>query len=204
MFAGKPIIGIVGGIGSGKSFVARIFGEMGCAVLDADEYVRQLYEREDVKRTLRQWWGEGVFEPDGQVNRAAIARRIFDDEGERRKLEALLHPKVADMREAAMVAEANDAHTRAFVWDVPLLVEAGHAGQCDALVFVDSPPEERQRRVRETRGWTASELTRREKFQLPLDKKREMAKYMVRNTAGAGDIRSQVREVLLRILAGIS
>jgi len=103
-----------------------------------------------------------------------------------------------------MSETANDPNVRAYVWDTPLLLEAGLAPQCDAIVFVDAPPEARQKRVLAERGWDASEWARRENLQFPLDKKREMANDIVRNTAGADDVRSQVREVLSRILAGVS
>jgi dephospho-CoA kinase len=202
VFAGKPIIGIVGGIGSGKSFVARIFGDEGCLVINSDEQVAQAYEREDVKKALVGWWGPEVVGADGKVNRSAVARRVFADAAERKRLEGLIHPLVAEMRERVMYAGARDAAVRAFVWDTPLLVEVGLHRHCDAVVFVEASEAERKRRVVETRGWTEADWAAREKSQMALDKKREMANYIVRNTAGADDdVRSQVRETLSRILA---
>lgn len=202
MFAGKPIIGILGGIGSGKSFVARAFGEYGCLVINSDEQVREAYLREEVRAVLRQWWGAEAFNPDGSVNRSAIARRVFANEQERRRLEQLLHPLVGRMRDELMRAAADDPRVVAYVWDTPLLVEAGLAEQCDDLVFVETPPQQRLERVHQTRGWSESEWAQRENSQTPLDRKREMAKYMVRNTAGADEVRVQVRDVLSRILVG--
>jgi dephospho-CoA kinase len=108
---------------------------------------------------------------------------------------------VGRMRDAEMAAHASDPQTVAFVWDTPLLFEAGIHGQCDALVFVDAPQELRARRVRESRGWDAAELARRENLQWPLDRKREMSDHHITNTAEADDVRHQVRNVLSRILA---
>jgi dephospho-CoA kinase len=162
------------------------------------------YQRQDVRRKLASWWGNDVFNPDGSVSRPAVARRVFSKEQERRRLEQFLHPLVGRMRDEAMAAAAGNSAVRGYIWDAPLLVEAGLAGRCDAVIFVDAPLEERERRVKRQRGWDAAELRKREKSQLALDKKREIAKYIVCNTAGAGDIRSQVREVLSRILAGFS
>jgi dephospho-CoA kinase len=216
VFAGKPIIGIAGGIGSGKSRVARLFGELGCAVIDSDAQVRDVYAREDVRRTLKQWWGEGVFKPGGELDRAAVAARVFSDPGERARLEALVHPLVAEARDEAMRAAARDPQLVAFVWDTPLLFEVGLRAQCDAVVFVDAPLELRLRRVRRTRGWDAAELARRENLQWPLDRKRNLSDDVVTNTADAGEgsaspagacppgadpLRDQVRQVLSRILA---
>src|ERR1700704_6323820 len=104
MFAGKPIIGIVGGIGSGKTFVARVFGELGCLAIEADELVREAYEDPAVRRTLREWWGDGVFLADGSLDRAAVARKIFGDAAERARLEGVIHPWVDARRREIMAA----------------------------------------------------------------------------------------------------
>lgn len=202
MYAGKPIIGIAGGIGSGKSFVARLFGEEGCLVLDADAAVRAAYETPAVKESLREWWGADVFQADGSVDRRAVARRVFADPAERRRLEGLLHPYAAVDRDGKMALYANDPNVRAYVWDIPLLFETGLDARCDAVVFVDVPFEQRLQRVSATRGWTAEDLRRREISQYPLDKKRAMSDYVLRNTADAASAREQVRDVLPRILAG--
>src|SRR5258708_6622958 len=110
MFANKPVIGISGGIGSGKSLVARLFADNGCLVLNADDHVRDLY-RDDagVRDALRQWWGDGVFNRQGDVDRRAVARIIFADDAQRLRLEALLHPRVDERRKALMAAAADDA-----------------------------------------------------------------------------------------------
>ena len=217
MFQGKPIIGIAGGIGSGKSRVARLFGEMGCAVIDSDAQVREVYSREDVRRTLKQWWGDGVFKQGGELDRAAVAAKVFSDPAERQRLEALVHPLVAEARDRAMREAARDPQLVAFVWDTPLLFEVGMNAACDAVVFVDAPQDLRLLRVRRSRGWDAAELARRENLQWPLDRKRQLSDDVVTNTAdadegsspdegssgptGADPLRNQVRKVLSRILA---
>ena len=198
----KPIIGIAGGIGSGKSFVARLFGEMGCLVIDSDEQVRAAYLEPRVTDALRRWWGDEAFEPGtGEINRRFIGRKVFADEGERRRLEALIHPVVNEYRKAAMAAAADDPQVLAYVWDTPLLFETGLQRECDALVYVETPEEVRRERVARTRGWDAAELERRQKLQWPLDTKRQMSDYVVTNTADADYARGQVRDVLSRILA---
>jgi dephospho-CoA kinase len=201
VFSNKPIIGIVGGIGSGKSFIARLFGEIGGLVIDSDSQIRQAYEDSQIRKILKQWWGDGVFKADGQVDRRAIAGRIFSDESQRRNLEGLLHPWVADQRDRLMAETAENPEVKAFIWDTPLLFETGLNRQCDAVVFVDCPVEIRQKRVLDTRGWDANEIIRREKLQWPLDKKKKMSHYVAVNTADAAAGRSQVREILSRILA---
>jgi dephospho-CoA kinase len=145
-----------------------------------------------------------MFLADGEINRPAVAKKVFGDETERRRLERLIHPWVAEARRREMSAAAEDPQVVAYVWDTPLLFEAGLDGECDAVVFVDAPFEQRLGRVRQARGWDEAELLRREKSQWPLDKKRRISDYVVTNTADADDARGQVREVLSRILARTS
>jgi len=201
VFAGKPIICIAGGIGSGKTAVAKMFGELGCLVIDADELVTQAYADPAVVGQLRQWWGDAFFHSDGTINRPAIAKRVFTDPGRRRQLESLLHPWVLRRRDELMADSANSPQIVAFVWDTPLLFEAGLQGRCDAVVFVEAPFELRLARVGQSRGWDRTQLETRENLQWPLDKKRKISDYIVDNTADAGYARGQVREVLFRILA---
>ena len=200
MFSGKPIIGIAGGIGSGKSTIASLFGDMGCLVINSDQMARDAYKDPTVRSTLKQWWGKLVFDPSGEVDRSTVARKIFNSPSEKQRLERLIHPIVNDRREKLMKAAAEDPNIVAFVWDTPLLFETELNKLCDAVVFVDVPQELRLSRVA-SRGWNADELARRENSQLPLDKKREISDYVLTNTAGVGEAREQVRAVLSQILA---
>jgi dephospho-CoA kinase len=200
----KPIIGLAGGIGSGKSFVGQVFGALGCLVISSDEQAKQAYNDPVVQERIRQWWGESVFTQANLVDRSAIARRIFENPGERDRLERLLHPWINAAREHLMKVQENDPQVLAFVWDTPLLFETGLNRQCDAVVFVDAPLELRLKRVTGSRRWAAEELGRREKLQWPLDKKKKISHYVIVNTAdadaGSTGVRDQVREILSQIL----
>lgn len=208
----QPVIGIAGGIGSGKSLVARLFGELGGLVISSDDQVREAYNRADVKEMLKRWWGQRVIREDGSVNRRAIAAIVFESPAERRRLEALMHPRVKEMRDAIMSDKSGDPAIRAFIWDTPLLFETGLNSECNAVVFVDAPPAVRARRVAQYRGWPEEELAIREKSQLPLDSKRQMSDYVISNAADAGgtskpeaeaglnELRDQVRDVFSQIL----
>jgi len=116
-------------------------------------------------------------------------------------LEQLLHPMIAVVRDRLMSEALADPQLAAFVWDTPLLFETGLDRQCDAVVFVDTPRATRLGRLKRSRGWDEAELARREKSQMPLDRKREISHYVLDNTADAEDARGQVREILSRILA---
>jgi dephospho-CoA kinase len=194
-YRGKPIIGIVGGIGSGKSFVARLLGELGCAVIDSDAVAHAVYAEPAVVVKLVGWYGPDVLK-DGAVDRAVIAHDIFRDADHRQRLESLIHPRIHAEREREMAARVTDPTVKAFVWDSPLLIEAGLHTQCDVVIFVDVPYEERLRRVRESRGWDATELDRREASQMPLEEKRQLATTVMNGDAGVEELREQLRRVL--------
>src|SRR5687768_15528095 len=102
MFAGKPVIGIAGGIGSGKTTIARLFGMLGCFVIHSDAQVNQIYRDPTVVETLKRWWGDQVLDAHGELDRHFIATTIFNHPAERRRLEELLHPLIDVARRQAM------------------------------------------------------------------------------------------------------
>lgn len=201
MYAGKPIIGLAGGIGSGKTFIAQMFADAGCMVISSDEIIRQAYKDSAIKQTLKKWWGQMVFSPDGEIDRSAVARKVFSRPEDRKKLEQLLHPYANTVRERMMQQAGEDLNIKAFVWDTPLLMETGLNRLCDKVVFVESPREDRLARVKQARNWSEGDLAERENLQLPLDKKKEISDYCISNTANADYARGQVRDTLTRILA---
>lgn len=196
----KPIIGLLGAPGSGKSFVARTFAEQGAGVIDADRLARQALEEPAVREALRQWWGDAVFDAAGRVDRQAVGARVFEDAAALRRLESVVHPRVKAGRAALRDRYAVDRSVVAIVEDSPLLLEQGLDRECDVLVFVDAPRAVREQRVGETRGWSSAELARREKNQAPLDIKRDRADYVVNNSVERQLAHEQARRVLSQIL----
>lgn len=196
----KPVIGLVGGVGSGKSTVARMFAEMGAAVIDSDRLGHEQLQRPEVLSQLRSWWGPQVATSAGVADRSAISRIVFHDAAELSRLEALLHPLI-DQRRKELVADLErDPAIRAIVLDAPKLLEAGLRGLCDRVVFVDSPRDERLRRVAETRGWSEDELNRRENLQFSLDKKRSMSDDVIVNHSDIEALRHEVEQVFSAIV----
>ena len=196
------LIGLCGGIGSGKSRVASEFAELGCVVSDSDADSRAAFDRPEVVASLRDWWGESVVGADGQIDRSAVAKIVFSDVSERERLENLIHPLVHESRRRAVETALKEG-ILAVIVDAPLLFEAGIDGECDAVVFVDCPFAERVKRVVEGRGWAPGELERREKAQMGLDVKRSRSDYVVVND-GRVRLGPRVREVLESILASDS
>jgi dephospho-CoA kinase len=196
--AARPVVlGIAGGIGSGKSRFAAALGRLGCHVIDSDQRAKAALDRPDVRARLVEWWGERVVGAGGAVDRSVVASIIFGDARERARLEALVHPIVRQER-AAMIREAALAGARGVVVDAPLLFEAGVDKECDAVVFVDAPLDVRLERVRATRGWSDEELVRRERAQMPVEEKRARCRYVVDNSGrpGTRGLDEQAREIL--------
>ncbi len=196
----KPVIGLVGGIGSGKSAVADDFESLGCLVIRSDRIAHEVLEQPAVKAALRQWWGDEILAADGRVDRRAVARRTFNNPVELERLNWLVHPKVDEIRRDLMAAYRQSSAVKAVVWDTPLLVETGLYKQCDAIIFVNAPFEQRLARVQAARGWTADELKIREDRQASLDKKKEISDDVIDNGGDEAARLSQVRRVLSRIL----
>jgi dephospho-CoA kinase len=194
-----PIVGLMGGPGSGKSMVAGQFVSLGCEVIDSDALAREALSEPDVLGHLLEWWGAKIQTADGRVDRAAVAQIVFTDPKQRKRLEALIHPKVHARREALRRQALARPGVRAIIEDSPLLLETGNDKQCDVLVFVDAPLEIRRNRLARTRGWSPEVLAGREKNQLPLDTKRQRADYVISNDAGEAHCLEQTRHVLSRI-----
>lgn len=191
--SGPMVIGLAGGIGSGKSAVAGILRDLGCAVIDSDAEARRALGREDVKKEIVSWWGEGILDGQGSIDRARVAEIVFADPDQRGRLEGLIHPLVKRSR-AQFIASTGDV--RAIVIDAPLLFEAGVDAECDGVIFVDAPREVRLARVRETRGWDEAELARREDSQMSIWEKRSRADKVVENAGTLDELREGVAQAL--------
>lgn len=210
-----PIIGLAGGIGSGKSRVATCFANLGCIVIDSDRQAREALERPEVRQALLAWWGPEILaqaESDApgdarSLDRGKIARIIFSDPTERARLEGLVHP-IIRARRADIIERASAQGAPAAVIDAPLLFEAGVDAECDVVVWVEASRKTRLERVIRNRGWDEAELARREAAQWPLERKRALCRYTIVNDAPEVDpkdrkaaVAESVRRLLEEILA---
>jgi len=198
-----PLIGVVGGIGAGKSEAARALGRLGCLVSDSDAEARRALERPEVAARVAAALGSGVVDASGVISRPALAAIVFSDPDKRRRLEEIIHPLVHAARRRT-VAEAAEAGSRAVIVDAPLLFEAGVDKECDAVIFVESPQEARLARVLRTRGWSGEELARREASQLSLDEKRRRSRYILNNDGTSAGLEREAARVLERILTELA
>lgn len=177
-----------------------MFAELGAAVIDSDRLGHEQLQRPEVLDQLRRWWGPNVVTAAGTADRSAISRIVFHDAAELTRLEALLHPLIDQRRRELVVDLERDPSIKAVILDAPKLLEAGLGGVCDSVVFVDSPRDERLRRVAESRGWSEDELNRRENLQFSLDKKRSMSDDVIVNHSDIEALRREVEQVFSAIL----
>jgi dephospho-CoA kinase len=195
----KPlVIGLLGGVSSGKSTVARIFEEAGFRRIDADAAARRATEDPEILARIRERFGTAIIDRDGALDRDAMAAVVFDDERARRDLERIVHPAVR----AAITAELDDAlgAGKSVVLDVPLLIEGGLIDRCGWAVFVEASGEVRAQRAAK-RGWSDDEVRRREAAQLPLAVKKARAAASIDNSGTLEQTRAQVEAFLARVLS---
>jgi dephospho-CoA kinase len=205
--SGRPLVlGVLGGVASGKSTVARLLAGPDGVVISADELAREALDSPAVRERVRAHFGPRAIGPDGRVDREFLARLVFGDEGarDRAELQGWTHPLVRDRIEERLSA-ARAAGVPRIVLDVPLLLENdaqhGLARLCDVLVFVDVHDDERERRARRERGWKSGEVARRETAQLPLSEKKKRAHHVISNDEGRLELERAVASLLAELRA---
>ena len=199
---GTTVLGVLGGIASGKSAVARLLAGEGGRVVSADRFAQEALDTPEVQERLVAEFGSGVVDAAGRTDREALARRVFADAAARERLEGWIHPLVRE-RILADLADARSKGVARVVLDVPLLLENdeqhGLARLCDYLVFVDTSPAERDRRATLHRDWQSGEVERRESAQLPIEHKRRRAHYRVSNDGTLEELAVAIRDVLREV-----
>lgn len=179
------VIGLIGGVASGKSLVAKMFAELGAVVLDADRAGHDALRQPEVEQAARQRWGDAIFGADGQIDRAALARVVFgpapQGPQELDYLEQLTHPLIAQSlrRQIEQAPPAN--RKRVLLLDAAVMIKAGWHKLCNKLVFVDAPRDVRLARAL-ARGWTETGFDAREAAQETLELKRGLADLIIDNS----------------------
>jgi dephospho-CoA kinase len=192
------IIGLTGGIGSGKTTVSGMLRELGATVVDADEAARAVVEPgQPGLEEIRQEFGDRVIGPGGRLDRQAVAQRVFDDEAARRRLNAITHPRVREWM-GARVTEAMARGDQVVVMDTPLLFEAGLDGGTTETVVVWVPEEVQVERA-VGRGMEEADVRARIRAQMSLDDKRGWATHVIDNTGDLESTRGQVEDLWRRL-----
>jgi dephospho-CoA kinase len=198
-----PVIGLIGGIGGGKSSLARRLAERGAAVIDADAVGHELLEDPAIRARILERFGSGVLEPPGEggpasprISRRALASIVFNDASALRDLEAILHPAMRDRFRRTIHRLVGEGRWPLVVLDAAVLLEAGWDGLCDRIAFVDTPRPERLRRAREARGWSEDTFAAREHSQSSVEAKRDRADWIIANDGGPERLDREVDRLL--------
>lgn len=193
---GLRITGVLGGVGSGKSTVARLLAEqLPGMLLDADQMVAEQLQSKEVALEVSAALGAGLTDESGLLNRQAVGKRVFGDDKARKILESILHPAVR----RALRLGLEQAEISASGWavlDVPLLMENGLYRLCDSLIFVDVPDDLRAARAMERHGWSREDWQLREAAQFPLNKKKLAADVILSNASGVEHLCARVEDIL--------
>jgi dephospho-CoA kinase len=207
MHQGPFIVGLVGGVASGKSEVARRFQMLGADVISADTTGHRLLAEDlETQQEVIELFGRDVLDATGKIDRRRIAARCFGDLPEqqklRRALEAILHPRIraASEQQILTIAQANPRSM--ILLDAPLLIEAGWLPRCSAVVFIDTPLERRQHFASQ-RGWSVDEHAKREANQMVLDQKRAAATDILHNNGSLPELHLAIDQLYSELNTGL-
>ncbi len=193
------LVGLTGGIGSGKSTVAQRLAALGCEVIDADAVAREVVQPgEPTLRDLAERFGPTVLHEDGTLDRQALARVAFADDDARADLDRITHPRIAARiaeRIAQIGAAADATGDEVVVVDHPLLIETGQTGRFDAVVAVLADEEVRVRRLVGARGLDEEDVRARIRVQADDRQRRQAATHILHNEGSLEELLSQVDAV---------
>lgn len=192
------IIGLTGSIGMGKSTTAKMFSDLGCPVFDADAAVHSFYAKGGrAVPLIRAVFPDAVI--DGAVDRKRLGHHMRADPLNLKVLESFIHPWVGEMR-AEFLKEAQASNAKAVIFDIPLLFEIGGDAQVDATIVVTAPAEVQRDRVMSRPAMTEELFQMILSKQIPDAEKCERADYIIHTGQGLEAARTQVAQVLERIL----
>jgi dephospho-CoA kinase len=191
----RPVIGLVGQVCSGKSAVAEAFRRHGARVYDADKAVHSIYERPEVIREVEAMFGPEVLNAEGQVDRKALGRIVFDDRVELKRLTSeIIFPRTGvEMQKAIEDFRKSDAP--ALLLDAPSLFESGRHDVCDSIVYVAAPLERREKWAQK-RSWAPGEIARRENMLVDDGEKRRRADAIIENDGTLEKLEQQVGRLM--------
>jgi len=205
----KPIIGILGGIGSGKSTVAAEFAKLGCKVIDADKIAHELLDEPVVKEKIIASFGRAILDSDDKIDREKLADVVFADArtcdytstGANRlsSLNRIIHPLVIQRAEELIKQYDRQNQVKAIVLDMPLLVEVGWDKRCDRLIFVNCEQKLRLNRAKKL-GFEKKQIKIRENFQISLDNKADLADNTIENNSDFSALARQVVDIFSYIM----
>jgi dephospho-CoA kinase len=202
------LVGLTGGIATGKSTVSEMFRRLGCVVIDADVLARDVVAPgEPALARIAAEFGADVLQADGTLDRKKLGAIVFADAGRRKRLEQITHPAIRDRFLQRLADLEAQGFAGIVLWDAPVMIESGGYRAMDALVVVATDEATQAARLRGRDGVDAAEAERKIRSQMPVAEKAKLANYVIDNAGDRAATEAQVREVhaaLLRDLAARS
>lgn len=192
----KLVVGLIGGIGSGKSQVAAAFARHGARIIAGDQLAHAALRDPEVLAKVVGRWGQDALGAEGEIDRRALATIVFADPEELKALESITHPWIRGRLRAELEAARRDPNVPFIVLDAAIMLEAGWDDVCDRLVFIDAPRSVRLERLTRQRGWTEKEMDARERAQLPLTEKAIRADHVLDNSTSLEHLDRQVNDLV--------
>ena len=190
------IIGLTGGYASGKSTVARMFMELGAILIDADTLARKVVAPgRPAWSEIVSHFGKEILQEDNEINRKALAEIVFSSDNQRKKLNAIVHPRVLAEELTAIEEIRNQALDSIVILSVPLLIESGHYNYCDTIIVVTVDEETHIKRLMTRDGFSREEALRRISAQMPLSEKVKLADFVIDNNGSIEETKKQVEEI---------
>ena len=188
------VLGLTGGIGSGKSMVAQIFARLGAVVIDADQLAREVVEPgQPALQEIATAFGRDVLLSDGRLDRSKLAGIIFADPAARARLDAITHPRIRARMDEEIKARRSGPGV--LIVDIPLLYENARTHSVERVIVVWVDPQTQLRRIRQRDGLSAEAARQRIAAQMPLDAKRARADHVIDNSGSREDTRRQVEAI---------
>ena len=195
------LVGLTGGIGSGKSLAARFFKEEGAYIIDADKLSRDLVQPgKPALKEIVDFFGDFILELDGTLNREKLAEIIFQDVNKKKALEVILHPKIIEKeQEEYSIIRANDPSAIVII-DAALLIESGNFKCVDKVIVLQSSEEQQVKRILSRSSLTYNQVVARIKNQMSLVDKNKYADFILDNRLQPEDLMKNVVEVYKKLI----
>ncbi|WP_134699912.1 dephospho-CoA kinase [Ammoniphilus sp. YIM 78166] len=193
------IIGLTGGIASGKSTVASMFKELGCVIIDADKVARDVVKpgQEGLEAVVHRF-GPQILTQEGELDRKALGAIIFHNEEKRKELNSILHPLIRKQMQREK-EEALQANPPLIIMDIPLLFESQLEQTVEAVIVVYVPPNQQLERLMQRDQISREEARRKMDSQMPIDEKKKRADFIIENSGSLAETRTQVEAIFTKL-----
>jgi dephospho-CoA kinase len=194
------VVGITGGVGSGKTEVAREFEKLGAFIIDADEIARELVdENQSIRKALRKRFGSGVFDDKGRLKRRELGRIVFSDTEKLQQLNGIIRlPLISEIKRHILRLQKKDPNAVVVV-DMAIIFEAQIESLFDTIIVVTAPEEKRIQWLSDERGWSPEEISARMQAQMDVRIKEDRADFIIENAGTVKELRQKAKDIYTRI-----